>query len=573
MVERRREQLFPVFTPAQVAVARRFGGEPQRFKPREVVFGLGQTGTPAYLVLSGAIDVARRNAGGDLSEVTTHGPGEITGEISQLAGGPSLAQGCAGPDGAEAVPFDAAQLRALVVGCAEVSEAVMRALILRRMLLIEAGAGMVLLGPGEAPETLRLQHFLRRNAVPYSVLDPQEDAQADQLIQRLAISRAELPVALCPDGTLLRNPNERELAQCLGLLPSHLEDRLYDVAIVGAGPAGLAAAVYAASEGLAVVVFDSQSFGGQAGTSSRIENYLGFPTGISGEALAGRAYAQAQKFGATMAIPVEITVLEPRADVPGSGRRFELTLNQGAPVHATAIVIATGARYRRLDLPNLSDFEGRDVHYWASPIESKLCSRREVVVVGGGNSAGQGTVFLAQHASQVHLLVRGRDLGESMSQYLVDRIKALRNVAVHVETELTRLVGDHTRGLQSVCWRERRQMSEECHPIRHVFCFIGAVPNTEWLTRCAVRVDDKGFVQTGEVAMQDEPDTRQRPLSFETSQRGVFAIGDVRAGSVKRVSAAVGEGAALVAQLHVHVQASRQHAGAGLASVPGSMPA
>ena len=282
LLEHRREQLFPVFTTAQIAVARRFGGEPRQFQPREVVFEIGERGAPAYLILSGSIDVARRNASGHLSEIATHGPGEITGEISQLAGGQSLAQGRAGSNGAEAVPFDAAQLRALVVGCAEVTEAVMRAFILRRMLLIESGAGLVLLGPGESRETLRLQHFLRRNAVPYSVLDPKEDPQADQLIDRLAISRAELPVALCPDGTLLRSPNEKEIAECLGLLPSHLDDRSYDVAIVGAGPAGLASAVYAASEGLSVVVFDAQAVGGQAGTSSRIENYLGFPTGISG---------------------------------------------------------------------------------------------------------------------------------------------------------------------------------------------------------------------------------------------------------------------------------------------------
>jgi thioredoxin reductase (NADPH) len=571
ILEHRREQLFPVFTPAQVNAARRFGGEPRRFQSKEVVFEIGELGTPAWLVLSGAIEVARRDAHGQLTEITTHGPGEITGEISQLAGGPSLARGRAGVNGAQAVPFDAAHVRALVVACAEVSEALMRAFILRRKFLIEAGAGLVLLGSGETREALRLQNFLRRNAVPHSVLDPDKDPQAAQLIDRLAISPAELPVALCPDGTLLRAPNEKEIAQCLGLLPSCLDDRSYDAAIVGAGPAGLATAVYAASEGLSVVVFDAQAFGGQAGASARIENYLGFPTGISGEALAGRAYAQAQKFGAIMAIPVEVTALKPVAnEAPRRGRRFELNLDQGEPIRATAIVIASGARYRKLDLSNLSDFEGRGIYYWASPIESKLCARREVIVVGGGNSAGQGTVFLAEYVSRVHLLARGRNLSESMSRYLVDRIKALPNVEVHTETEITRLIGERTQGLQSVCWREHRRATEECHPIRHVFCFIGAVPNTDWLRRCAVEVDAKGFVHTGESAVRGTEDARQPPLPFETSQRGVFAIGDVRAGSVKRVSAAVGEGAALVAQLHNHLQASRKEA--DTASVPSSLP-
>jgi thioredoxin reductase (NADPH) len=323
--------------------------------------------------------------------------------------------------------------------------------------------------------------------------------------------------------------------------------------------------VYAASEGLSVLVLDARAFGGQAGASARIENYLGFPTGISGEALAGRAYAQAQKFGAVMAIPAPVKLLKQApVDPRTNGGGFELELEENQPVHALSVVIASGARYRKLDLPNLKDFEGRGVYYWASPIESKLCARREVIVVGGGNSAGQATVFLASEVSRVHLLVRGRSLGDGMSRYLVDRIEALPNVEVHTQTELTQLIGTALLGLQAVCWRDRASGKEEKRAIRHVFLFIGAEPNTEWLEGCAVNVDAKGFVRTGESATLSAPplaSQERRCLPLETSRHGVFAIGDVRAGSVKRVSAAVGEGATLVAQLHDYLRETRaEHA-------------
>ena len=555
LIERRREQMFPVLNPQQINVARRFGGPPQRFAPGEIVFKLGQTGAPAYLVLSGAIEVARREGLGHMSTITTHGAGEITGEISQLAGGPALAEGRAGADGADAAPFNASQVQALIIATADVGEAVMRAFILRRTFLIETGAGTVLLGPGDTRQALRLQNFLRRNAVPYTILDPHRDEEAVHLIERLGITEAELPLAICPDGAVLRKPEEKALAQCLGLLPRFVADRSYDVAIVGAGPAGLATAVYAASEGLSVLVLDANAFGGQAGASARIENYLGFPTGISGGALTGRAYAQAQKFGAVMAIPATVGLLKRAPEGAGSTRRgFELEFDEDQPVHASTVVIASGARYRKLDLPNLSDFDGRGVYYWASPIETRLCARREVVVVGGGNSAGQATVFLADHVALVHLLVRGKDLSEGMSQYLVDRIRALPNVEVRTQTQLTRVIGDPETGLQAVCWRDASG-KEERHAIRHVFLFIGAEPNTSWLRHCDVGVDEKGFVRTGERTGANASSDPYLPL--ETSQRGVFAVGDVRAGSVKRVSAAVGEGAAVVAQVHEYLQTAR----------------
>ena len=554
-MERRREQMFPVLNPQQINVARRFGGPPQRFGPGEIAFKLGQRRAPAYLVLSGAIEVTRRQGFGHTSAITTHGAGEFTGEINQLAGGPSLAEGHAGADGAEAVPFNATQVRALVIATAEIGEAIMRAFILRRAFLIEAGAGVVLLGPGDTPNALQLQNFLRRNAVPYTMLDPHNDDEAVHLIERLGITEPELPLAICPDGAVLRKPDEKALGQCLGLLPSCLGDRSYDVAVVGAGPAGLATAVYAASEGLSVLVLDANAFGGQAGASARIENYLGFPTGISGEALTGRAYAQAEKFGVVMAIPAPVELLKQAPEGADSNRGgFELELGADRPVHASTVVIASGARYRKLDLPNLSDFHGRGVYYWASSIETRLCARREVVVVGGGNSAGQATVFLASYVARVHLLVRAEALSRDMSQYLVDRIRALPNVEVHTQTQLTGLIGDPETGLQAICWRHASGQ-EERHEVRHVFLFIGADPNTDWLRQCDVSVDEKGFVRTGERVAANGVTDRYLPL--ETSQHGVFAVGDVRAGSVKRVSAAVGEGAAVVAQVHQYLQAVR----------------
>jgi thioredoxin reductase (NADPH) len=550
-------------------VARGFGAAPRRFKSAETVFAQGELGAPAFLVVSGSIDVVARDGMGHQRVIHTYGPGGLTGEVNQLAGGPAAAGGHAGPDGCEAVPFDATQLRALIVGSAEVGEIVMRAFILRRVLLVESGLGTVILGVAGNANVLRLQNFLRRNTLPHTLLDPTSDAEAALLVERLGIVSSELPLAVCPDGTVLRNPGEKQLAQCLGLLPSFADNSYYDVAVVGAGPAGLATAVYAASEGLSVVVLDSRAFGGQAGASARIENYLGFPTGISGLALAGRAFAQAQKFGAVMAIPAEVMALQCTSTPwPGRSRRnpeepdksnrpsFELRLDDDQTVRASAIVISTGARYRRPGIENLGSFEGAGIHFWASPIEAKLCASQEVALVGGGNSAGQAAVFLAGHTARVHVLVRGSSLADNMSRYLIDRLHALPTVELHTQTELTKLIGTAETGLQAVRWRHRKTAEERELPIRHVFLFTGADPNAEWLKPCSIAVDAKGFVQTGAdlglsgLQHRGADGVDRRPLPLETSQPGVFAIGDVRAGSVKRVSSAVGEGAAVVAQLH-----------------------
>jgi thioredoxin reductase (NADPH) len=419
-----------------------------------------------------------------------------------------------------------------MIGSAEVGEIVMRALILRRVGLIEsAGAGTILIGAPGSHGIVRLQGFLTRSGYPNLVLDAETDAGGKAMVGRLGIHAEELPLVVCPSGTLLKRPTEAELAACLGITPALDPDIVYDVAIVGAGPAGLAAAVYAASEGLSVIVLDGRAMGGQAGASARIENYLGFPTGISGQALAGRAFNQALKFGAEIAIPLEVEHLDCTADP------LSLDISGNARVHARAIVIASGARYRRPDIPNLEAFDGAGISYWASPIEARLCAGEEVALVGGGNSAGQAVVFLAAHVKHLHLVVR-RPLADTMSRYLIDRIGSLPNVEIHGGTEITSLAGDLVSGLSGVTFRNRAEASERHCPLRHLFLFIGADPNAAWLTGC-VETDEKGFIVTGKSA-----------FTLETSQPGVFAIGDVRAGSTKRVAAAVGEGAAVVAQIH-----------------------
>jgi thioredoxin reductase (NADPH) len=428
----------------------------------------------------------------------------------------------------------------LLVAEAELGERIMRALILRRVGLIEAGAGgPVIVGHAASGDVLRLQGFLSRNGHPHQTLDPDTDVEAKALIERFHLDPGQLPIVVCPDGRVLRNPGEDELARCIGLVGTLDPNRVYDVAIIGAGPAGLATAVYAGSEGLSALVLDCRAFGGQAGASARIENYLGFPTGITGLALMARAYNQAQKFGVEMAIPDEAVGLQ--APVETADGEYVLSLFKHERVRARSIVIATGARYRRLDVANLDEFEASSVHYWASPLEGKLCAEQEVALVGAGNSAGQATVYLAGRAAKVWLIVRGRDLAASMSRYLVDRITGLANVEVVTQAQVSGLEGSNGM-LEAVRWRRAGLAEEIRRPIRHLFLFIGADPNSDWLSGC-VKLDAKGFVLTGEQAGAGL-------RSLETSRRGIYAIGDVRSGSVKRVAAAVGEGAQVVSMLH-----------------------
>jgi thioredoxin reductase (NADPH) len=367
-------------------------------------------------------------------------------------------------------------------------------------------------------------------------------------MRKLGVQLHELPVMVCPNGMVLRCPTDAEAGICLGITPDLDPEKLYDVVVVGAGPAGLATAVYAASEGLSVLVLDQRAVGGQAGASARIENYLGFPTGISGQALAGRAFSQAQKFGAELAVPLEVARLDCSGASAAIGESLRLELSTGSFVRARTVVIASGAHYRRPDIPNLADFEGAGVSYWASPIEAKLCEGEEVALVGAGNSAGQAVVYLAPMVRRLHLVVRSAGLDASMSRYLIDRIAALPNVDIHTHSEVVALQGDHTQGLAAATFRDRRSGLEHTCPLRHLFVFIGADPHTGWLKGC-VELDDKGFVVTGAPFAADGLPASRAPLPLETSRRSVFAIGDVRAGSTKRVAAAVGEGAAVVAQI------------------------
>jgi thioredoxin reductase (NADPH) len=538
IIERRRDQMFPALERIEIERMHRFG-QVRAFATGEALATAGEVSSGLMVILSGSVDVTQRDSSGQRSRIVTHSPGQFLGELAQLAGRPALADATAS-EPVQALIIPPERLRALLISEAELGERIMRALILRRVGLLETGAGgPIIVGRQDNGDVLRLQNFLRRNGHPHQLLNPDTDPQAKALIERFRIDPGQLPIVVCPSGQFLHNPGEDKLARCLGMVRSIDADRVYDVVVVGAGPAGLATAVYAASEGLAVIVLDCRAFGGQAGASARIENYLGFPTGISGMALMARAYNQAQKFGVEMAIPDEVTSL---AADDGAGTPFTLNLHSGERVRARSVVLATGARYRRLGLENLDAFEASSVHYWASPIEATLCANHEVALVGAGNSAGQAVVYLAGQGAKVWMLVRRGDLSATMSRYLVDRIRGLDNVEVVTGAEVTRLEG-RDGILESVCWRLGKTGQEIRRPIRHLFLFIGAEPNTDWLVKSGIALDAKGFILTGEDAGD-----RHHPL--ETTKRGVFAIGDVRAKSVKRVAAAVGEGAQVVAALH-----------------------
>lgn len=552
LFETRRHQIFPTLEPAQVATAKRFASGPaRRFAPGEIAFGIGERNAPSWLVLEGCIEVVRRDGLNREAEITAHEAGQFSGEVNQLAGHPSLTEGRAGPQGAVALPFDAAHVRALIVGSADVGEVMMRAFILRRVALIEdGGSGPVLIGRPGSAKIVRLHGFLDRNGHPCTVLDATaEDGRA--IVERLGVPADELPLMICPNGTVLKRPSNAEAGACLGITPVLKPDTVYDVAVVGAGPAGLATAVYAASEGLSVIVLDERAFGGQAGASARIENYLGFPTGVSGAALAGRAFTQAMKFGAELAIPLTVERLDCGGPNPDPADPLRLLLTDGGSVRSRTVVVASGARYRRPEIPNLPEFEGAGVSYWASPVEAKLCEGETVAVVGGGNSAGQAIAYLAPRVKHLHLVVRGTGLEDTMSRYLIDRIRALPNVTLHVRTEIVALAGDAVSGLAGATFRQRDTGATQTKDLRHVFLFIGADPNAGWLDS-RIKTDARGFILTG--ADLPEADCEhlgpRGPLPLQTSLPSVFAIGDVRAGSTKRVAAAVGEGAAVVAQIH-----------------------
>jgi thioredoxin reductase (NADPH) len=537
VIETRYEQMFPTLRPAEIERLRSFG-ESRAYPAGEHLAKTGDVSPGVFVILEGEVAITQHGPFGPDEAIVTHGPGSLLGELAQLSGSPALVDARATTP-VDALVISSPRLRDVLVAEADLGETIMRALILRRVGLIQSGiAGPVIVGRAGDPDVLRLAGFLSRNGQPHQRLDPDTDSGARTLVERFRVGPGELPIVVCPNGRMLENPTEVELASCLRLVRAIDPTRVFDVAIVGAGPAGLAAAVYGASEGLSIVVLESRAFGGQAGASARIENYLGFPTGITGMALMARAFNQAQKFGAEMAIPDE--VVELRCD-DGSAR-FELRLANGERVRTRAVVIATGASYRRLDIENMAAFDGSCVHYWASPLEAKLCEGKDVALVGGGNSAGQAVVYLASQVSRVSLLVRGTSLERSMSRYLVDRIAGLPNVEVLLQTQLASLEGRGGR-LEAIRWRHVQSRQETRVALGQLFLFIGADPNTSWLSGSGVALDAKGFVRTG-------TDAGGGRRALETSLDGVFAIGDVRSGSTKRVAAAVGEGAQVIATIH-----------------------
>lgn len=537
-----RQEMLPQLSATDIARVAPYGDE-RTWHAGEFVVRTGERAEGMILVTEGRIRVIQRDGVGDSATVVEHGPGNFLAEIGHLSGMPVLVDGLA-VDDVRAIVVRPQCLRALMVAHAELGETIMRAMMLRRTALIQRGRGPTLIGHGTGAAMHALQALLRRYRYPYSIVDIDAGDDAQSVFRKFDAVPDDLPLFVCPNGTVLRRPDTTQVLSCLGLLPQIDGTRVYDVAIVGAGPAGLAASVYAASEGLRVIVLDALSPGGQAGASARIENYLGFPAGISGDALTTNAYAQAQKFGAHLANPIEVVEL-------ACGAVHRLRTKGGDTIQARAVIIASGAAYRRPPIPRRAEFEGRGVYYWASPLEARLCAKQEVILVGGGNSAGQAAVFLASHAAHVHIAIRGADLEQSMSRYLIDRIAAQPNITVHGRTELTELIGE--TGLTAAVLRHRDTGAQETLYVQHVFLFTGAKPNTSWLGSCRVGVDDKGFVLTG-------TDAGLPAHSLQTCIPGVFAIGDVRSGSTKRVATAVGEGAAVVAEIHRYLSATQMAA-------------
>jgi thioredoxin reductase (NADPH) len=541
------EQIFPTLTPAQI---RRIAahGHMRTTQRGDVLIEQGDRNIPFFVVVSGEVEIVRPS---DTAEtlITVHRPGNFTGEVNTLSGRRSLFRARVTKAG-ELIELDRQQMLALVQTDAELSEIIMRAYLLRRAEFVTAGVGdVVLIGSMYSAGTLRIKEFLMRNGHPYSYVDLERDSGVQKLLDGFHIAASEIPVVICRGEIVLRNPTNQQVADCLGFNEIVDQTQIRDLVIIGAGPAGLAAAVYAASEGLDVLVLESSSPGGQAGSSSKIENYLGFPSGISGEELASRAYNQAQKFGAQIFIAKGIRLA-------CDHKPYVVEVENGARIPTRTIVIATGAEYRRPTLENLSRFEGAGVYYGATFVESQLCSGEEVIVIGGGNSAGQAAVFLADTTKRVHMLIRSAGLAESMSRYLIRRIEQTPTIILRPHTEIVTVQGGNH--LESVRWRNNQTGQIEEYDIRHVFVMMGANPNTCWLDGC-VALDAKGFIKTGPDLSPEELSTARWPLArppylHETSLPGVFAVGDVRGGSIKRVASAVGEGSIAISFVHQVLQ-------------------
>jgi thioredoxin reductase (NADPH) len=538
-----RTQAFPVLTAAQIDRIRP-SAHARNVERGQILFEPNDTAVPFFVLLSGSMEIVQPGLDGE-RPIATHGPGEFTGEMTMISGQRCLVRGRVTEPG-QFLEVSGDAFRSLVAKDAELSEILLRAFILRRLELVSHGYGnVILMGSRHSAQTLELREFLSRNGYPYTYVDLDSDRTSQELLDRFQVKASEVPVVICNSRSVLRSPSIQELANCLGLNSGINDMHIRDVIIVGAGPAGLAAAVYAASEGLDVLVIETRAPGGQAGSSSKIENYLGFPTGVSGLELASRATTQAQKFGAHMLIARSVVRLD------CSRRPYQVVLDSGDAPPARTIVIATGAQYNKPSIANLEGFEGQGIYYGATFMESQLCEAEEIIVVGGGNSAGQAAVFLSQTARKVHMLVRSGGLSDTMSRYLIQRIEENPAIAVHYNTEITGLEGD--AHLESVTWQDRSSGETSTHEIRHVFIMAGAAPRTEWLRGC-VALDEKGFILTGR-----DLDSASRgaawplgraPQMLETSLPGAFAVGDVRAGNLKRVASAVGEGAIAVHLVH-----------------------
>ena len=541
------EKIFPKLTPAQIGRIAAHG-RTRSVQPGDVLIEQGDTSVPFFVVITGEVEIVRP-FGTNETLITIHGDREFTGEVNMLSGRRSLVRVRASKPG-EVIELDHQDLLGLVQTDSELSDILMRAFILRRVELIAAGVGdLILIGSVHSAGTLRIKEFLMRNGHPYSYIDLEQDPDVQNLLDSFQIVASDVPVLICRGQVVLRNPGNQEIADCLGFNESIDQAQVRDLVVVGAGPTGLAAAVYGASEGLDVVVLETSSPGGQAGSSSKIENYLGFPTGISGQDLAGRAYIQAQKFGAKVLIARATRIV-------CDHRPYIVEVENGNRIPARTVLIATGAQYRKLPLKNLSQFEGAGVYYGATFVERQLCGGEEIIVVGGGNSAGQAAVFLAQTTKRVHILVRSAGLAASMSRYLIRRIEESPNVIVQPHTEIVALEGNHH--LESVRWRNSQTGQTEENKIRHVFVMTGADPNTGWLNGCIV-LDAKGFINTGPDLSSENLSAagwslKRQPYLLETSLPGVFAAGDVRGGSIKRVASAVGEGSTAISFVHKVIQ-------------------
>jgi len=541
----RQAEAFPVLTPAQIARIRPYGNS-RSVRAAEVLFEPGKSGMSCFLVLSGKLDIAVSGLSGEQVFVT-YGPGQFSGEVVLISGARALSRGRVAESG-EFLEIGADALRTLIAKDAELSDIFMRAFLLRRVAMISGGLGNVaVLGSQHSSNTLRLREFLTRNGHPYRYVDLDSDKGAQELLDRFDIKLEDIPVVICGGKTVLRNPTNQRLAECLGFTGQIDEHRIYDVAIVGAGPAGLAAAVYAASEGLDALMIESEYPGGQAGASSKIENYVGFPMGISGQELAARALVQAEKFGAQMMVGQKVVKI--RCDQSP----YQLTLENGDGIDARSVVIATGAQYNKPNVENLERFEGQGIYYAATAMEAQLCTGEEVVVIGGGNSAGQAAVFLADTVRKVYMLVRGKELSETMSRYLIQRIVENPGIELHLQTEIVALAGDS--GLNRITWLNRAKGEESVHEIGHVFVMAGASPCTDWL-RGSLALDNQGFILTGrdlDPILDSAPvkwPLSRPPQMLETSLPAVFAVGDIRSGNVKRVASAVGEGSISIHLVH-----------------------